>query len=73
MLNTNDIIRWCPDVSHCAFITMKLVRSEWKAVMVWRERTVIIVEDPKVIQKRAAPNTEEEYLGHQPSKCNIRH
>lgn len=27
MLNANDIIRWCPDVSHCAGTTIKLVTS----------------------------------------------
>lgn len=26
-LKANDIIRWCPDVSHCAFTTIKLVIS----------------------------------------------
>lgn len=33
-------------------------------VLIGRERTVIIIENPKVIQKRAAPDAEKKYLGH---------
>ena len=37
------------------------------------EHTVIVIKDPEIIQKRAAPNTEKEDLSHKPSKYNVRY
>lgn len=60
------------DVSHCAAPEIELVK-EVGVVKLKAKHTVVAVEHSKVISKRAAPDAEEEDLGHQPTQDNIPH